>query len=373
VLFLNNDDVQSLLAMPDCIRVQEEAFLGLDDGRSMHRPRIDLYAPCELDDGYWRWGSMEGSTSAPGPYFAIRMKSDVIRWSEDPRSGLKREDKYCGQSGTYCGLIMLFSTCNGLPLAMINDGHLQHMRVGGGAGVGAKYLARQDARSVGMLGSGGMARTYLEALLAVRPIEHVRVYSPNPDNRLAYARETSERFGIEVEPVDHARDAVRGADIVASCTSSMVSTIDPDWIEPGMHITNLGPFELSEAFLESADVVIRQGIAGGAVSGSEQGPRLRMGVGHSPLAYIAGTDEEMTRLPPPQPQTLFRRDFPDFNDVATGRVPGRTSNEQVTVYINGGNQGLQFACVAGLTYEAARAAGKGRELPTEWFLQSIRD
>ncbi|WP_206678919.1 ornithine cyclodeaminase family protein [Pseudomonas sp. SST3] len=262
MLFLNNDDVQQLLNMPDCVAIQEQAFLGLEDGRSIHRPRIDVYAPCEREGGYWRWGSMEGATSAPGPYFAIRMKSDVIQWSEDPHSRKLREDKYCREPGTYCGLILVFSTRNGEPLALINDGHLQHMRVGAGAGIGAKYLAREDASRVGIIGSGGMARTYLMAFCAVRPVQLVKVYSPNPAHRQAFAEEMQALLGVRVTAVGGAADAVQGSDIVATCTSSMVPTLQPEWLEFGMHVTNLGPFELSEALLERADIVIRQGDGG---------------------------------------------------------------------------------------------------------------
>jgi alanine dehydrogenase len=373
MLFLNNDDIESVLNMPDCIRVQEQAFLGLEDGRSAHRPRIDMYVPCEREDGYWRWGTMEGATSVPGPYFAIRMKSDVITWLPDSRSGQLREDKYCVSPGTFCGLIMLFSSRNGLPLAILNDGYLQHMRVGGGAGIGVKYLARQDATRVGILGSGGMARTYLDAFCQVRDIREVKVYSPNPVNRQAYATEMANRFGIRVSAVDSAEEAVRDVDILATCTSSMVPTIKVEWLQPGMHITNLGPFELTEDIFSAADIVVRQGIGGAEIANADAGPRVRSGVGHSPLAYIAGTTEEMNRLPKPRPQTLFRRDFPDFNDIASQRSPGRTCDEQITVYINAGNQGLQFAAVGGLVYEAALASQAGRSIPTGWFLQDIRD
>src|SRR4029453_16091295 len=98
-------------------------------------------------------------------------------------------EKYCVEPGTYCGLIMLFSTRNGEPLAIINDGHLQHMRVGGGAGLGAKYLARPDAHGVGMIGAGGVARTSLEAMPCPGDTRTVRVYSPNRAHREAYAEE----------------------------------------------------------------------------------------------------------------------------------------------------------------------------------------
>ena len=373
MLIINNDDVKSLLTMSECIRIQEESFLGLEEGQSAHRPRIDMYVPCEREDGYWRWGTMEGSTSVPGPYFAIRMKSDVITWSEDKLSGLEREDKYCVEPGTYCGLIMVFSTRNGEPLAFINDGQLQHMRVGGGAGLGAKYLARKDATKVGIIGSGGMARTYLDAFCQVRKIEHVKVYSPNPNNRRAYAEEMSALHGITVIATDSPEQAAEDVDILATCTSSMVPTVKPEWLKPGMHLVNLGPFELTEDIFEKADIVIRQGIAGASIAKSDAGPRVKSGIGGSPLAYIAGTQEEMKRLPEARQQSLFRRDFPDFIDLAYSRAQGRTNDEQITVYINGGNQGLQFAAVSGLVYEAALARQIGNTIPTAWFLQDIRD
>jgi len=363
----------TLLDMADCIKVQEASFLGIDDGSSVHRPRIDMYVPCEREDGYWRWGTMEGATSVPGPYFAIRMKSDVITWSSDELSGLEREDKYCVNPGTYCGLIMVFSTRNGEPLAFINDGHLQHMRVGGGAGLGAKYLARKDADKVGIIGSGGMARTYLDAFCKVRDIKEVKVYSPNPDNRKLYAKEMKKLHGISVIAVDSPEAAVDGVDILATCTSSMVPTVKKEWLMPGMHIVNLSPFELTEDIFEKADIVIRQGVAGAVAGNGDDDPRIKSGIGNSPLAYIAGSESEMQRLPAEQHQTLFRRDFPDFNDLAHGRISGRTNDEQITAYINAGNQGLQFAAVSGLVYEAALARQLGKQLPTEWFLQDIRD
>ncbi len=106
----------------------------------------------------------------------------------------------------------------------------------------------------------------------------------------------------------------------------------------------------------------------------EDPKRVRAGVGHSPIAYIAGTDEELKRLPEAQPKnSVFRRDFPDFLDLTAGKNAGRTSKEQITLYLNGVNQGLQFACVGGLVYEAAKQQKLGRELPTEWFVQDIRD
>jgi len=139
-----------------------------------------------------------------------------------------------------------------------------------------------------------MARTYLEAFATVRPIVRVRVYSPTPANREAFAREMSDALGVEVEPVATAREAVRGADILATCTDSMCPTFEAEWLEPGMHVTMLGPREVSDEVLARCDVKVRQGAAGLRLPESD---RLQAEIGHSPMAYIAGTAAEMQCLP----------------------------------------------------------------------------
>lgn len=378
MLIINNSDVAELLNMKDCIRVQEEAFRKIPDGGAIHRPRIDMYMPCDRDDGYYRWGSMEGASDA---FFAIRMKSDIITWPRTP-DGNWTEDKYCREPGTYCGLIFLLSTRNAEPLAFINDGMLQHMRVGGGAGVGAKYLSREDSHVVGMIGSGGMARSYLEAFATVRDIRMCKVYSPNPKNREIYAEEMSRKLGVEVVAVDEPREAVRGADILATCTNSMKPVYDPDWIEPGMHVTNLSRREVSDRALSKFDVVVRQGTAGLQMRQTE---RFQAERGFSPAAFIGGTAEQMQQIPERNPEPGFGGDSPeftdrgkggdkpDFADLVSGKAEGRTRPDQVTFYRNVGNQGLQFSSVGGWVYSLARERGMGREIPTEWFLQDIRD
>jgi ornithine cyclodeaminase/alanine dehydrogenase-like protein (mu-crystallin family) len=378
MLIIDNDLVAQLLTMKDCIRVQEAAFRKLPTGGAMHRPRIDMYVPAERPDGYFRWGTMEGANDG---YFAIRMKSDIITWPRDANDNWT-EEKYCIKPGTYCGLIFLLSTNNGEPLAFINDGVLQHMRVGGGAGIGVKYLAREDSHVVGMLGSGGMARTFLEAFKCVRDVRLCKVYSPTPAHREEFAQDMSRRLNIEVRAVDDPREAVRGADILSSCTDSMAPVYDAEWIEKGMHLTNLGRREMPDAAGDMFDLVVRQGTAGLQMRESE---RFQAERGLSPAAFIAGTAEEMARIPAKNPQPGFGGDSPeftdrgkggdkpDFADLVTGKCHGRTSRDQVTFYRNVGNQGLQFSAVGGWVYQQAMRQQKGREIPTEWFLQDIRD
>jgi alanine dehydrogenase len=375
---INNDLVGRVLSMDECIRVQEQAFGKIPSGGAIHRPRIDMYFPCRRDDGYFRWGSMEGANDG---FFAIRMKSDIITWPKDA-NGNWTEEKFCREPGTYCGLILLISTDNGEPLAFINDGVLQHARVGGGAGLGVKDLARDDSHVVGMLGSGGMARTFLEAFTCVRNIRLCKVYSPTPEHRERYAEEMASLLDIEVVPVSTPRDAVKGCDILSSCTDSMQPVYAAEWLEPGMHVTNLGRREMPDAAMGRFDVVIRQGTAGLQM---KQSDRFQAERGLSPAAYIGGSVEEMKRIPARNPQPGFGGDDPEFRDrgqgadkpdiaaLMTGKTPGRTGRDQITYYRNVGNQGLQFSAVAQLVYRKVKELGLGREIPTDWFLQDIRD
>ena len=270
MLFIDNDTVSKVLSMSDCIDAQDTAFRGLPTGASVHRPRIDVYVPTERTDAYYRWGTMEGASKDLG-VFAIRMKSDILHWPTDEQ-GNWREDKYNTEPGLYCGLVFLFSTKNAAPLAMINDGIIQHMRVGGGAGLGAKYLSREDSHTVGMIGSGGMARTYLQAFCSVRDIRTVNVFSPTKKNREAFAAEMSAKLEIEITPVDRPQDAVDGADIVDSgliLIQAMTEDRPYGFRSEGGTITDLGsaPFGVLEI-----DASVRLPVAAEAFEAVVLGP-----------------------------------------------------------------------------------------------------
>ncbi|MPZ89573.1 MAG: ornithine cyclodeaminase family protein, partial [Nitriliruptorales bacterium] len=280
----------------------------------------------------------------------------------------RTEEKYCVEPGTYSGIILLYSTDNGEPVALVQDGYLQHMRVGASAGIGVDALARDDATTLGLIGSGGMARTYLEAIAEVRALRHVRVFSPTEAHRRAFAEEMTALLSLTVEAVDSAETAVRDADIVATATDAMAPTFDADWVEPGAHVTCVTRRELGEGLLERADVIVQLGVNtipyGARVPGVEW---RRSGM----AAYIAGRPEDRARIP--QGRGSERGVYPSLVDLMKGRHPGRTDPQQVTLFVTTGTQGLQFAAVAGRTLQLARERGLGQDFPTEWFLEDIRD
>ena len=148
-LVINNEMVDQVLTMQDTIDVLEQAYGDLAEREAICRPRIDIQIPTS-DGKVYQWGTMEGGSTRG--YFAIRMKSDITY--ETVVDGNRTHQKFCNKPGLFCGLILLTSVETGEPLAFINDGILQHKRVGADGGIGVKYMSREDSEVVCMLGSG---------------------------------------------------------------------------------------------------------------------------------------------------------------------------------------------------------------------------
>lgn len=367
MLLINNDDVARVLTMRDTLEALEKSYLDLAKEEGVCRPRIDIRIPTSDPSKTYTWGSMEGGSTAG--YFAVRMKSDIAY--EREQGGRITREKYCTRPGLYCGLVFLTSIETGEPLAILNDGVLQHMRVGADGAIGAKYVAKREARVVGMLGSGGMARSHVEALACVRPIERLQVFSPTRANREVFAAEMREKHGLEVRVCERPEEVYRGADIVAAVTDSAVPVLDGRLLEPGTHVINVGGGGKPDApTIERIDLYLRFGSAPAPVSR----PELAMDDEFLAWAARPASTGSSTKGTGARGHGAFRRDrMVTLAELLDGRKPGRTSDAQVTYSERGNLQGAQFHAVAARIYEAARAAGLGREIPTEWFLQDIRD
>ena len=366
-LIIDNKAVERVLTMEMTLGALEESYLALARREAVCRPRVDIRIPTSDPAKNYQWGTMEGGST--GGYFAIRMKSDIIY--EESREGIVTQEKYCVKPGTYCGLIFLTSTETGEPLAFINDGHLQHMRVGGDGGIGVKYMARADAEVIGMIGSGGMARTHMRAFTLVRNIKKLQVFSPTRANREAFGREMAATYNIEVEVCDAPEKVYRGAHIVAGLTDSAIPVLDGACLEKGTHIVNIGGSGVpDEASMARVDVYLRFGDTPGPIG---------YPVFPNDAEYIAWEAQ------PDAPKfgdgrkgkkahgVMLPEKRVTLADLVGGAKPGRTSDDQITWSERGNLQGAQFYAVAGRVYEAARREGLGREIPTEWFLQDIRN
>ena len=370
MLIIGNAEVAKLLTMNLAINALDRAYRELVTTDAVCKPRTDVQIPTKKPGKVYQWSSVEGGSTSG--YFAIRMKSDIIY--EQEYNGARTQEKYCIRPGTYCGLILLTDTESGEPLAILNDGLIQLTRVGADGGIGVNYMAKKNAEVIGMLGSGGMSHTHMEAFMYVRPgLKRLQVYSPTKTNRERFGREMADKYGLDVKVCDSPEQIYRDADIVAGLTDSAVSVIDGPRIEKGAHIVAPGTGDgiKDQSALERIDVY------------------LRFGNATTPWGAKTGIDDEyFTYAARPDVETGFKRKtkggrghgaiFPPertitFADIVAENGRGRISDDQISYSERGNLQGNQFWALAGRVYELAKAQGLGREIPTEWFLQDIRD
>ncbi len=241
------------------------------------------------------------------------------------------------------------------------------MRVGADSGLGAKYIARGDAKVVGMFGSGGMARSHIEAFQIARNIKKVQVYSPTKAHREEYAREMKEKHRIETVALDNPEDVYKGTDILADCTDAIIPVILGKYIEKGTHITSVKS-SLDEEGWQRIDASLRFGNATTPIAHEEITTNITYAT-----PQIKETEKRSGYGGRGGVQRIDADKVVYFKDILENKKKGRKSPRDITYSERGNMQGAQFHAVAGKVYEVARERGIGREIPTEWFLQDIRD
>jgi alanine dehydrogenase len=361
VLALNDEDVAQVLTMRGCIDAMEDAFRELGRGGAVNAPRRDSFMVGSRPDAYYSFKTIEGGLESLG-VVAQRINSDLI--THPVTGGISRRVKVPAAPGDrYVGLVFLYSSETLELLAIITDGHLQRMRVAGVTGVGAKYLAREDSRTAAVLGSGWQAETVAWALASVRPISTIKVFSPNSDHRESFVEKLTKDLHIEVTSEESARQAIGGADIVACATNSAGAVVKGEWIEKGMHLTCIRVHELDEEAWRRSDLITFSAPAGSggyftyatkSFEASHRGAERKR-------ERTEVEDERFQR---------YRGKIHFLCDLLTGRTPQRTSPSQITLMNKNWGLGVEFVSTAKLIYDGARAAGIGREIPTEWFSQT---
>src|SRR6185312_1979373 len=108
---------------------------------------------------------------------------------------------------------------------------------------GMKAMARKNSEILGLIGSGGQAKSHYRFMTAVMPIKKVKVFSPNSEHRKTFVEEMTKETGVAGEPVDSAEEAVRGSDVICSATNSSRPVVKLDWLKPGMHYNSIREFE----------------------------------------------------------------------------------------------------------------------------------
>jgi ornithine cyclodeaminase/alanine dehydrogenase-like protein (mu-crystallin family) len=226
-------------------------------------------------------------------------------------------------------------------VALMQADFLGQMRTGAASGVATRYMAREDAGTVGLFGAGKQARTQAWAVCKVRHVRRLAVYSPNADHRQQFAREMTDICQCDIEPVSHPELAAEKKDIVITATSSREPVLHGDWLDEGTHLNVIGSNFLGKAEVDT--VCLRR--ANNIIVDSKEQARLEAGDFHQSL----------------EEGTLHWSEIHELGQVVVGRYPGRRRPQDITMFKSLGI-GLEDVAVAARIYTKAKDKGVGKWL-----------
>ncbi|HEV8532077.1 MAG TPA: ornithine cyclodeaminase family protein [Methylomirabilota bacterium] len=322
LIVLSRGDVLDLLTLHDCIRAVERAFRLHAEGRTLGPGVLGVPA---ADGGFHiKAAGLVGERS----YFAAKTNAN---FPENPRRfGLP----------TIQGTIVLADASTGALLAIIESGSVTALRTGAATAVAAKFLARRDARTATIVGCGVQGELQLAAIAAVLPLERAWVLDTDYERAASMAARATASLGLRVEAAKDLRAALRESDVCVTCTPARRAFVTTGDVRPGTFIAavgadNRGKQELEPALVVSATLV---------VDVLEQCAEI----GELQHVLAAGL---MTRA----------QVHAELADVVVGRRPGRTRDDEITVFDSSGTA-LQDVAAAVAVYEKARATGRGTEV-----------
>jgi alanine dehydrogenase len=354
-LLLNNDEVEKALTPADTITATESVYRELAEGSAFNRPRSQVYLPVEskLNPGFrYRFKSQEGGSPGTGVW-ALRITSDMAGHSFT--AGVKRRRILPVASGNrYCGLVILFDIERIEPIAIMPDGVIQKMRVAALSAVGAKYLAPPKPKVLGLFGSGWQASAHLEYLCCLFDFEKIKVFSPNEQHRREFADSMGRKLGRRVVAASSPRETVDESDVIQAATASWDAVFDGRWVEKGMYVASIGGSDASNKRREIDDETIA---------------RADLYIVHS--KEVARLDQSPDIWEVAQKGIRTWDSILEIQELLAGRVTGRTTANQITVFNNNTGAGTQFAALGSAVLKRARDLGLGREIPTEWFLEDV--
>ncbi len=232
-VIITDEDVRRLLPMRDCLEAMRVAFGDFADGSAVNRPRM-RYLAAHPDPGRRYLANVHVGAVPSCGVACVRAGSQVIR----PPSAANDRRLYENPQAFNWGIVILYSIETAEPLALMHEFELSGMRVGATTALGVDLIARDDASTLGLFGTGKQARCALEAIRLVRPLRRVNVFSPDPEHRASFAAKMS-GDGVEVVAAADPQEVVVGADIVCCTTTAMKPVFDGTWLENGQLIVSI--------------------------------------------------------------------------------------------------------------------------------------
>lgn len=223
ILILNYDEVIELLPMKECIALMREALVKLAAGE-VHQPLRTIVRPADAAGVMGLMPSYVGGEQA-----AYGLKT-VCVFPGNPAKG----------KDAHQGAVLLFSAETGELLALMNASAITAVRTAAVSGVATDVLAREDASDLAIVGAGVQARTHLSAMAHVRSIKRCRVVSRQPEHARQFAEEMSGSVPFAIEVVATVKDALHGADLIATVTNAKEPVVRREWISSGAHLNVVG-------------------------------------------------------------------------------------------------------------------------------------
>ena len=313
-LYLTEGDVVATLTIRDALTLVEHAARALAEGRAQNRPRQRAYLPSAV--------------------------IQVLAASYESRMGHKTYT--VAMKGRGARFWYTLFNDNGEMLALMEADALGQIRTGAVSGVATRFLARNDAHTLAVIGTGWQARSQLEACFHVRDFTRILVYGRNPERRAMFCEEMAARIGHAIEPVDSARDAVAEADVVCTMTSASKPVLEGAWLRPGTHVNAAGS---NRATAQEIDI---ETVTRASVVAVEDLAQAKVESGDLQAANESG-DWSWERA------TLL-------SDVVAGHTLGRTADDQITMFESLGI-GLWDIAAASHVFNTCIVEGRGTKLP----------
>ncbi|MGH9799487.1 MAG: ornithine cyclodeaminase family protein [Blastocatellia bacterium] len=320
---MTEQEVAGLLTMEDTLAAVESVFKLQASGDATNEPRRRVRA--------------QGST--------LMTMSGAVSGFKTPGGvefkGLLGLKSYTVSRGGAKFYVSLFDAVTGELLAFIEADKLGQMRTGAASGVATKYLAREDAKTVGIYGTGWQAASQLAAVCAVRQIESVKVYSRKPENRERFCQQMAAELGIKnIHPVERP-EAAAAADIIITITSSREPVVEGAWLKPGAHINAAGGNSILRREVDD-DAIKRAGFI--AVDSLDQ---AKMESGEFVTAVEKGL--------------LTWERVKELRQVVGGQMRGRENQEQITLFKSLGIA-IEDVATAAVVYQKAKEQKAGKEI-----------
>jgi alanine dehydrogenase len=323
-LLLSHSDVEKALSMEDAVGLVERGFVEFGKGGVDMPQRPVIFVP--EHDGLA--GFMPALVKEMG---ALAIKT-VTAFKGNPKKGLP----------TIFGTVALLDVETGITLSIMDGGYLTAVRTGAASGVATKYLAKKDARVAAIFGAGVQGGTQLEAICTVRDISEVRVFDTDRAAAERFAREMSGRGRIptHIEVAGSAKEAVAGADVVSTATTSPTPIFDGDDLIPGAHVNGIGSHAPKVRELDTRTITRSK-----VVCDSVEACLVEAGDLLIPIAEGAFKESQV---------------YGGLADVISGKLRGRENDEEITLFKSVG-LAFQDAVTALHTYDRAKSEGLGQE------------